>query len=199
MPGRRGPRSGALGASLAAGAVLVLTSCGGSDPDDLGIVWSSAVDDARVNRTDEPPGFTVAGVDVQVQLYVYDEDNDLGCRWELDVGSTCLVAQVSFDVPEETETFYGDVSVIFDDAVTAEGRQVGCAYPTEEFWVAGCAADALPGTTDTVLVGYFPDAGPGSMLSLSVNGVDSPDASSDPMVIEVPGIEEFQQLDWDIG
>ena len=153
-----------------------------------GVVWESAVDASRVNQSEPPPTWSSGGVIVTLQMLLQLPAGHESCPGV----SPCLLTQYAFNVADDAQLLdiADSVQVAAEDAVTAEGLQIEC-----DFGLSSCFTDAFPGTVDNWMSALYTGAGPNATLRFSIIGIS---ANNGPFVIDVPGADRFQTLNFDV-
>jgi hypothetical protein len=156
------------------------------------IVWESAVDPARVNRTDPMPTFEADGATARLQLLLYGPGNVLDC--DAITASTvpgavltdgCLVVQLALDVAADFRVTDNapEASISLDALITPDGVQVSSIF----------VESGYPGTVGTVLTIAVLGGTPGSTLKIQTG---SNEVGYTTHTFVVPPLEEFLPAPW---
>jgi hypothetical protein len=156
-------------------------------PPVSAVVWRSAVDDDRVNATD-PPSYDSDAFDLTIDLAALVEPDHELCRDALqfapeppDTVTGCLLVQYRIATP-----------VGGDEPVTLQASGIVNESGLEFAPLAAETIRAYGGATDALGSALFPNSGPGSTITISVDDDES------AIALEVP-VSGFEPVDWNVG
>jgi len=167
---------------------------------NLGVVWASGVDPARVNQ---PEGSIPTldggdGIVVRLQHALYIDPSLPGnlisteCAREIEftgpvngvLDNRCMWVQLAMDVPSGYAAGEAVALLIAEELVTPAGRQIDSIF----------LAFGFPGSTDVVLSVMFAGGEPGSTLRFSSG---SNDLGFTELTFTLPPLEQFQPINFD--
>jgi hypothetical protein len=160
---------------------------------NVGVVWASQVDPARVNAQGQPV-FEALGVTARVEqvLYVSAEgtaESSQACRDEIQYSETappgtdhCMIVQWSFDVSAELTD---EASLTAGSMLTPDGLQID-SYASES---------GLPGAKNRVVVAAYPGGTPGSTVRFDLS-TGEPNYESETQTFQIPPKRQMQPIDF---
>lgn len=160
----------------------------------LGLVWASQVDPARVNQKhgSQPEFDGGDGIKVRIENVIYVDKSLPGqlseqCLDQLQLQGAadethCLTVQWSFDVPSDYRA--DDAGLTPGPLLTPNGRQIE----------QGLMNTGVPGAKNVVMVASYPGGVPGSTLRFNVG---SNERRWKTLKFKVPGAKRFIALTFD--
>lgn len=161
---------------------------------NLGLVWVSAVDPARVNQpaSTQPKFDGGHGIATSIDMILYidpagDGDLSQGCADEIESSDTpkathCVMVQFAMDVPSKYRADAANISP--GPMLTPKGKQIN-KYTT---------TDGVPGAKHVVITEYYAGGEPGSTVRWDVG---SNERGYKTLKYGIPKIDAFQPINFE--